>query len=131
MRHLWIASFLCAGTLAAKADPAINQVSHYQTPQLDVMAVVQMGSNTSIAPHQTSTINLLRTNQIGGDSTTVNATQTGAANLAITRQASPNNSLQLQQTGLVAVANAVQTGQANGATITQIATSSPFVASNQ
>lgn len=131
MRFLGVAYFLCAGVLAAKAEPAVNQVYHYHSPQLDVMVVVQIGRQTSATANQTSAVNIVRVVQFGGDSASIDATQTGAANLAITRQTSPNNSLALRQTGLVAVANAVQTGLANGATIIQIATSSPFVDSNQ
>jgi hypothetical protein len=132
MRYFAIATLLCAGMLAAEAEPAyVNQAYHRQTPILDVMAVVQSGPQASATPHQSHMINLFRANQIASGGTEADVTQKGLVNVAITRQGSPDNSARLRQNGPISLADVAQSGASNSATINQIATHSSFVAANQ
>lgn len=82
MRCVMMAAIFCAGTLAASAEPIqVNQIYGFDSPQISVIAAVQIGQNTGVAAHQGSVVNLFRANQIGSVAS-ADVTQSGYVNRA-------------------------------------------------
>ncbi|KAF2992461.1 hypothetical protein OGR47_05400 [Methylocystis sp. MJC1] len=82
MRCVTISAVFCAGTLAAGAEPLqVNQIYGFDSPQISVIAAVQIGQNTGVAAHQGSAVNIFRANQIGPVAS-ADVTQSGYVNRA-------------------------------------------------
>lgn len=89
MRSIAIAAVLCGGTLAANAEPLhFDQIYWFDSPQISVIAAVQIGPGAGIAARQGSAVNIFRASQIAPVSY-ADVTQMGYVNRASVMQIAP------------------------------------------
>lgn len=86
MRYIAIAAILWGGTLAADADPLqFSRLYWFDSPQISVIAAVQIGPSAGIAVRQGSAVNIFRASQIAPVSY-ADVTQMGYVNRATIMQ---------------------------------------------